>query len=312
MPGLGNIGTPAIRASMRRLRIGGAALLLAILTIVATAGPALGWADANFSPGDEQLLFTLTNQDRASAGLNALVNDSYLHKEAEWRAKDMGTRDFFSHTIPPNGLMVFDYMQKDHYCFKVAGENIGYSGWGDDVATTRIEKAFMKSKPHRENILGSWGRLGVGAYKASDGDKYYAVLFSVPCSATKPKPTAKLTAKPTARATSDPTTAPRANPTTAPVTKPTANPTLLSTATPVGTPTASTPTAGTPPASAPAATAETVALAPKATILPAYDAPAGRPNPTEDSAASLRVREKAPTQGPLDSLFRMLFGGFFG
>jgi uncharacterized protein YkwD len=311
---------------MRRLRIGGAALLLAILTIVSSAGPALGWAGSNFSAGDEQLLFTLTNQDRASAGLNALVNDSYLHKEAEWRAKDMATRDFFSHTIPPTGLMVFDYMQKDHYCFKVAGENIGVSSWGDDVATTRIEKAFMKSTSHRENILGSWGRLGVGAYKASDGDKFYAVLFSVPCAAAKPKPTAKLTAKPT----TNPTTAPKASPTTTPKANPTTAPTLRTTATPATTPTATVPTATVPTATVPTPTptaastatataTEAVALVPKATSaaalpssLPAYNPPAGRAGPTEDSALSLRVREKAPTQGPLDSLFRMLFGGFFG
>ena len=208
MPGPGNMKSAAISASMRRLRIGGAALLLAILTIVSSAGPALGWAGSSFGAGDEQLLFTLTNQDRVSAGLNALVNDSYLHKEAEWRAKDMATRDYFSHTIPPNGLMVFDYMQKDHYCFKVAGENIGVSSWGDDVATTRIEKAFMKSTSHRANILGSWGRLGVGAYKAADGDKFYAVLFSVPCAAAKPKPTAKPTPKLTAKPTVKPTTNP--------------------------------------------------------------------------------------------------------
>ena len=291
---------------MRRLRIGGAALLLAILTIVSSAGPALGWAGSSFGAGDEQLLFTLTNQDRVSAGLNALVNDSYLHKEAEWRAKDMATRDYFSHTIPPNGLMVFDYMQKDHYCFKVAGENIGVSSWGDDVATTRIEKAFMKSTSHRANILGSWGRLGVGAYKAADGDKFYAVLFSVPCAAAKPKPTAKptpkLTAKPTVKPTTNPTAAPKVNPTAAPR----VNPTLRTTATPTSTPTATVPApTATATASATATATEAIALVPKATG-------AADTTPNLAPPASLRVYQKSVSRSSIDWLFGSVLGGFFG
>ncbi len=140
--------------------------MVAVFAVLATASPVLGWSDSAFSPADESMLFSLTNQDRASAGLNALVNDTYLHKEAEWRAQDMGDRNYFSHKIPPDGQMVFSYMQKDGYCFKVAGENIGLSTYGDDVATTRIETAFMGSPTHRANILGTWVRMGVGAYKA--------------------------------------------------------------------------------------------------------------------------------------------------
>ena len=141
MPGLDAI-RPVVAAAMRSLRIAGLGLALAALTLVSTAGPAFAWTSSAFSPADEKLLFTLTNQDRASAGLNALVNDSYLHKEAEWRAKDMADRDYFSHQIPPDNKMVFSYMQADGYCFKVAGENIGLSTYGDD-ATTRIDTAFM-------------------------------------------------------------------------------------------------------------------------------------------------------------------------
>src|SRR5512146_1727628 len=114
-------------ASLGRKRIAGLSFVVAVFAILATAAPVLGWANGSFSPDDENLLFTLTNQDRASAGLNALANDSYLHKKAEWRAKDMGDRNYFSHQIPPDNKMVFDYMQADGYCFKVAGENIGLS-----------------------------------------------------------------------------------------------------------------------------------------------------------------------------------------
>jgi uncharacterized protein YkwD len=109
------------------MRIAGVAVVLALVATLGTTGSAHAWAAGTFSVGDEQLLFALTNQDRASAGLNALVDDGYLHQEARWRAKDMADRNYFSHAIPPDGRMVFDYMQSDGYCFGVAGENIGLS-----------------------------------------------------------------------------------------------------------------------------------------------------------------------------------------
>ncbi len=268
------------------------ALVLSLLTTFATAAPAFAWAPSAFSPTDEQLLFTLTNQDRASAGLNALTNDSYLHKEAEWRAKDMADRDYFSHAIPPANTKVFDDMQTDGYCFKVAGENIGLSTYSDSTATTRIEAAFMGSPSHRDNILGTWQRLGVGAYKAADGRKLYVVLFSVPCG-SKAKPVSKPASKPTAKP------APQPTPTAGPTAQPTAEPTVTAQ-----------PTAG------PTVTATVATPGPNADPTP-VSSPAGgpvSPDLTDPNGASisLRVRESTPSQGPLDPLFKLLFGGLFG
>lgn len=198
---------------MRGLRVALAALALAVVTMATSVGPALAWDGAAFSSDDETLLFTLTNQDRAAAGLNALTNDSYLHEMARWRAKDMGDRDYFLHQIPPDDKLVFAYMQEDHYCFKVAGENIGKSTYGDDVATARIERILMSSASHRENILGTWTKMGIGAYKASDGRKLYAILFSLPCGAATPKP---VTPKPIATPTPTPAITPTPSPTATP------------------------------------------------------------------------------------------------
>jgi len=264
--------TAASLAPTRLVRAAGLAFSLAAVMTAASAAPALAWDAESFSTQDEQLLFTLTNQDRASAGLNALAADSYLHNKAEWRAKDMADRDYFDHKIPPDDKLVFYYMSKDGYCFKVAGENIGLSTYSDAEATSRIEKAFMSSASHRANILGDWVRMGIGAYKAADGRKLYTVLFSVPCGA-------KATPKPAAKPTPTPTPA---EPTPTPL--------------PVGTP----------------------------AVLPSLpSAPTVEPSPVEPPAvdaapevqpASLRVREKAGEesgQGPLEGLFRLLFGGIF-
>jgi hypothetical protein len=276
--------------------------MLAGFGTVATAGPAFAWDGAAFSPSDEQLLFSLTNQDRASAGLNALVDDSYLHTKAEWRAQDMGDRNYFSHEIPPANAMVFSSMQSDGYCFSVAGENIGLSTYGDDVATNRIETAFMGSPGHRANILGAWAHMGVGAYKAADGRKLYTVLFSVPCGATVPAPAPVATPQPSAP-TPAPTPKPVPKPTPKPVPKPTPTvaptPTPTPTATPTPTPTATptpTPTATPTPTDSP-------------TPLPSASA---APLPATDTTTSLRVREKPASTGPLDSVLHWLFGGMLG
>jgi uncharacterized protein YkwD len=288
--------TPSRAPSKRRLKVAAFAAILAVVSLASTAAPVFAWGLGAYSPSDESLLFSLTNQDRASAGLNALVNDSYLHKEAEWRAKDMGDNNYFNHAIPPSGNKVFYYMQKDGYCFNVAGENIGLSTWGEDVATSRIEVAFMGSPTHRANILGTWVRMGVGAYQAADGRKLYAVLFSIPCGAKAPaKPTPKRTAKPTPKPTTRPVSPPvSVNPTPLPTAQPTSQATAIATPLVSDSPVPSD-TAG-PTDGSPASTDPGLAMTPA----------------TVDAAGSLRVREKASSQGPVDSLFHTLFGGLFG
>ena len=170
------------------LRMVSLSALVATLLFVGNVGTALAWTPGTFSSTDEQLLADLTTADRAGASLFPLTIDSYLHSEAEWRAKDMSDRDYFAHEIPPNGTTVFDDWTADGYCFKAGGENIGTSSYGDGTATTRINDAFMASKDgHREIILGRWTNVGFGAYKrASDGQKYYVELFSVPCNYVLP------------------------------------------------------------------------------------------------------------------------------
>ncbi|MFI5260157.1 MAG: CAP domain-containing protein [Candidatus Limnocylindrales bacterium] len=308
----------APRHPLLRLRIAGLSLALAAVTIVATAGTVLAWDPSAFSPADEQLLFSLTNQDRASAGLNALVNDTYLHQEAEWRAKDMGDRDYFSHQIPPSNNTVFDYMQSDGYCFKVAGENIGLSSYGDDVATNSIEIAFMGSTPHRDNILGTWAHLGVGAYKAANGYKYYDILFSIPCGVVVPTPTPVTTPAPTNGVT-DPTRKPAPKPTPAPTVQqvstivPTRTPDVFPTHMIGATPTpAETPTPQPSPTAPPALVPAPPTGGPTGAADGSPAVPAPGPVPTAGQGLSLRVRDKPVSQGPIESLFRSLFGGLFG
>ncbi len=213
-------------------------LLVAVLaasSVVALASPrtVAAWSGGTFSSASERELVSLTNRSRASAGRRSLRIDSTLTAVARWRSKDMIDRDYFSHSIPGYGS-VFKKLDSKGYCYRVAGENIGWNTYPDDEATAAIHQMFMDSAGHRENILGkAWEVIGIGAYKGSDGKKMWTVLFADKCGSTgsvskpKPKPAA---AKATPRPTAKPTPRPTAKPTPAPTPAPTPTPTPLATA----------------------------------------------------------------------------------
>ncbi len=184
------------------------AFVLSALGLFAAPGRALGWDANSFSSAAESQLVALTNQARTSRGLPALKVDSALTSIARWRSKDMIVRDYFSHDIltPPGGR-VFNEMDRRGYCYSLAGENIGWNTYPDDVATQQIQQMFMASAGHRANILGSrWDHIGVGAYKGSTGKKIWTVLFADKCgSSAAPKPIAKPAPRPAPRATPRPT-----------------------------------------------------------------------------------------------------------
>ncbi|MEO6206606.1 MAG: CAP domain-containing protein [Candidatus Limnocylindrales bacterium] len=215
------------------------ALLFAITSFVSMARPAptFAWDDSSFSASAEDELVALTNRSRASAGLKALNVSNTLTTVARWRSKDMIERDYFSHNIPGYG-QVFQKLDEEGYCYKLAGENIGWNTYPDDVATAAIHQMFMDSQGHRDNIMGAaWDVIGVGAFKSPTGKKMWTVLFADragcdapaptpdPTAAPTPAPTAKPTPKPTPKPTAAPTAQPAATPTPRPTPKPTAKPT---------------------------------------------------------------------------------------
>jgi uncharacterized protein YkwD len=203
------------------------AFALSAVGTFAVPGRVLGW-DANaFSSAAESQLVALTNQARTSRGLPALKVDSALTSIARWRSKDMIVRDYFSHSIPnPPGGRVFNEMDRRGYCYSLAGENIGWNNYPDDVATQQIQQMFMASSGHRANILGTrWDHIGVGAYKGPTGKKIWTVLFADKCgSAPAPKPTVKPTPRPVPKATPRPTVRATPRPTPKPTLKPTPKP----------------------------------------------------------------------------------------
>jgi uncharacterized protein YkwD len=204
-------------------------IVFAVASIVtlATPRPALAWSTGTFSSSSEKALVAMTNRSRAAAGLRSLRVDSTLTSVARWRSKDMIDRDYFSHTIPGYGS-VFKKLDSKGYCYKVAGENIGWNTYPDDEATAAIHQMFMDSSAHRANILGkAWDVIGVGAYKGPGGKKMWTVLFADKCGSTtssKPSPAAKATPRPTPRPTPKPKPTPKPVPAATPTPTPTPTP----------------------------------------------------------------------------------------
>jgi uncharacterized protein YkwD len=205
------------------------AFSLTSVGLLAAPRTTLAW-DANaFSSSSEAQLVSLTNQARASAGLRSLKVDSKLTSIARSRSKDMIVRNYFSHTILGTSYNVFHILDTSGYCYRIAGENIGWNNYPDDTATSAIQRQFMGSAGHRANILGTaWDVIGVGAYKGPDGKKMWTVLFADRCgttTTTAPKPTPRPTPRATPRPTPRPTAAPKVVATPKPTPQPTPQPT---------------------------------------------------------------------------------------
>ena len=195
----------ATQPGSRRLALA-VALLFGLTSIATLAVPArsLAWDGNAFDAAQEAQLIALTNRSRASAGLKALKVDPALTSIARWRSQDMIQNDYFSHDIPGYGK-VFKKLDESGYCYRLAGENIGWNTYPDDQATAAIHQMFMDSSGHRDNILGSsWDAIGVGPTRAPDDKKMWTVLFADTCGASStpaptPKPTPKPAPKPTPR-----------------------------------------------------------------------------------------------------------------
>jgi uncharacterized protein YkwD len=283
----------AARATRRLSLIVATALLASSVGLLATPAVTLGWNDNAFNSASEQQLLALTNQARSSAGRKTLRWDSALASIARWRSKDMIVRGYFSHSIPGGGN-VFDTMSARGYCYQVAGENIGWNTYPDDVATAQIQQMFMGSSGHRSNILGKdWDHIGIGAYKGADGKKMWTVLFADKCGSStggtsnpKPKPKPQPVSQPKPKATAKP----KPKPTPKPAAQPTATPV------PIAEPTDQ--------------------LAPRETADSrgslAGLAGDGSGSPGAGAALGLRVVDRPPPGGLLESIFGGLAGMFGG
>ena len=153
------------------MRVPGTIVLAATLLggVGSLASPApvqAAWLTAGYSTADEDLMLSLINGARTSAGLKPVVMDSRLRSIAQSRSSDFVQDRYFGHNIPTTCGQVFSILQQQGIAYSMAAENIGWNTYGDTSATQWQFDWFMGSSAHRANILNSrFTAIGVGAYK---------------------------------------------------------------------------------------------------------------------------------------------------
>jgi hypothetical protein len=93
-------------------------------------------------------LVSLTNADRASAGLAPLADNAALAAVAQAQANRMANSGVLAHN-PSLG--------SDVCCWAALGENVGYGG-----SIQILNSAFLASPEHRANIMGHYNQIGIG------------------------------------------------------------------------------------------------------------------------------------------------------
>lgn len=120
---------------------------------------------------DPSRVVELTNRSRAEARLAPLTVNAALTAAARAKLEDMVRRDYFEHRTP-DGRQPWWFMQAAGYRLRAAGENLA-KGYRTE---TELQRGWMKSKPHRRNILNrDFTEIGVAA-----GSGVAVVMFGRP------------------------------------------------------------------------------------------------------------------------------------
>jgi hypothetical protein len=149
-------------------------LSLMVGALVATAVPA--GAD---TVADEQLFLVKANASRSAAGLAALTGDGKAAEVARSWSQHMAATDTLAH----NPDMHKQVSATVTSAWKLLGENVGRGG---DVPT--LHDAFMNSPHHRDNVLGDFNRVGVGAVRSGGTLWVTFVFIKGPAIAAPPAP----------------------------------------------------------------------------------------------------------------------------
>lgn len=138
--------------SGRRKRVAAALLLSAALLAQGAFGPS-----AVASSRRRDRMVSLTNADRTERGRDALDLDAELSRYAKKHSRAMVDAGYLFHTEHlASKLKGVDW--------SIGGENVGV---GSDLE--ELQDAFMRSKPHRRNILRKgFEHIAIGIVSADD------------------------------------------------------------------------------------------------------------------------------------------------
>jgi uncharacterized protein YkwD len=119
---------------------------------------------------EEDILY-YTNKYRQSKGKPPLELNSAISKEARNHSRDMAAgRTGFGH----GGFSQRTARLKDKLGnVSGAGENVAYG----DLDAEAVVQLWIKSAPHRKNLLGNYNLMGVGTANGKRGVVYFTQFF---------------------------------------------------------------------------------------------------------------------------------------
>jgi uncharacterized protein YkwD len=156
---------PSVR---RGIAIAAAVAALAASGLAASASSAMPQARADESSGLTALERTVVariNEIRQARGLYGLRVNRRLAAAADFHSRDMGRRGYFAHSSA-DGTVFWRRIQRFYasrgFRSWSVGENLLWAS--DTYAATFAVRQWMRSPPHRKNILtGAWREIGIGA-----------------------------------------------------------------------------------------------------------------------------------------------------
>lgn len=119
-----------------------------ILVVVNTFGGVFGISEISASNITPSNIISLTNKERAAAGLNTLNSNSKLAAAASAKAENMFEEQYWDH-FGPNGETPWQFITGAGYNYVYAGENLA-KGFRTSEG---VVEAWMASPTHRDNIL---------------------------------------------------------------------------------------------------------------------------------------------------------------
>lgn len=120
-------------------------------------------------------LVQLTNTYRKGLGLSELAVNPRLTQAAINKAKDLLSKQYFSHTSP-SGRRFSDWVKDVNYAYFYVGENLAM----DFDTPQEIFDAWLKSPKHRENIERSeFQEIGIADLKGKFADRETSMVVQL-------------------------------------------------------------------------------------------------------------------------------------
>ncbi|MGZ8565821.1 MAG: CAP domain-containing protein [Actinomycetota bacterium] len=144
----------------------GAAIALLLVGFL-VVGFAPGRADAQERFGRRLQMVALTNQDREAHHRRDLTFQAQVSRYAKEHSRSMSEKGYIYHSTEEQLLDALGDVP-----WSIGGENVGVGGSLDS-----LQRAFMASKFHRQNILRkTFDHMAVGIVRA-DGSLWITVIF---------------------------------------------------------------------------------------------------------------------------------------